>query len=1414
MEQKQRIKYKYKDTEIDLSDYINNLDRNVQEYSDRQGWGDSQKQEFRRSYEQYLKGFKDQLANNTSRFSTNVWGGIVDSTGALTGRDDDDIDLNNSEYYYDNKGNRITTDDYNLLKDKQKKNFGVFKANEEVWKYLNWIAKHTVQKMESAKTPTNTTSQKAFDLDKNGFIPFWETTNNPSKEAFNWAPYIEKDAIDPETGVRSTSARAEYLRNQLEEYKKNLGEYDFSSTPFKSRETYLGKLDAAINNLANGYNSEDTIALNQAGIGNEFLNNLFGNSSKAPMTETQRLTEQNNQAQKQLNELEELKKQKERAKILEAEKFFMDNAETLALKNPYYGILEGDNSFNSEKWWRDNDSKSDQEIRNYINLKGIIDYMKGQETKEPSSYNVFPWNQNIPVSTKDIANRLTLAIESGIIKDKIGDSYIIPGSENSEKYSVLTYNPTNRSFEEKSVLANEELKKRMAYNMYNSNIPTNKQGGILEARDGLALYRQGLRDKWKSEKTPQKENNRTVEQIERDQAPHTKFSKADMLRLGAIGGDVASLVASMTGVGSVASAGIGMASTAANQAADMEEGMGFLESLGNNAVSYGLDALSLIPFARAAKIPRIAKNVAGFAPKLIGIISSAQGFSNAPEIIKSLNKINNDSESLTVEDWRNIANGIQIVLGGTAAAHRASKAKSHVDAARTNDEWLKTEQGYRKISELDMKKLREAATIKEQNDILKPYNVTLAESKTKYGFGKGKGKADINSENYYYDFDKPVTTYSGDLPLQYKFGPGEKWLGTRALPSLRFPAVRNAYNRVIHPQAYKRAKKAKEVETISKPTPKNSVKTDWQLSKKRFNRAISTQNRIKTVEYWKKRYPKRLEGKSNKEIWNIIQEQQKASKNQNGGILDRVRKFVGGGITNTTSKATWFNNIFNTDEFKNWIKTFNKDNYNEFNDLQTSWKKNFDEVKYVPGMNPTGDKSENVSIRQQKWNKTGLNSLIEKAFNNGLLVRPGNSGDNAEGNYVDGYFGEQEYLRHGGSKNSWQGQEDKLKEFQDWVSANTDLQYKLNDNTGMYELQLKNSVTPDENLFKPTIPMEESVDSQDDSTPEFSKRAEPINPTIQYGLPRALAASLTNRAMTEKALDSQKVALVKPLTFTEYVTDSLQAEMEGQRLAGMINHAAQNLGTSDGNAYRSAALEGFSKGAEAILQGKMASNNEGKQSARLAWQQTKENRNSEHAAAQINTNNLIEHGQNLAKIELGRQAKNYEIWDTLAQQLEYDSKVKAREKEERENLIYKQDMLSAINNNLPSIAKQQGMALTPAQIKIWNKLQSGKSVGSFDDKERNDLQQVIKIKQQLESQAMRAYYNIPNNQWTIWNKARNYQTDKAPEIELSKEKKGGKLNTAKVRERIKNADRFQKSVEKKITRTDKAVERMYKYKKK
>lgn len=830
------VKYKFGDDELDLNDYIRNLNHNYQSYVNSQNWNEGQRQEFRSAYDNFLKGLQDQLANNTNRFSTDFSGSIIDSTGQLSNTDNDDIDPVGSEYYYNDKGDRITTDDLNTMGKRQQKKYSTFSANRQVATFFNKVG--TALRDARKNKPTTQNQSNAFNLSKHGFLANWTTANNPAGGEFNLSPYLEKDTLDETTGLRGTTNRAAYLKEQIENYLNNVGNYDFSGTPFKDRETYISKLRAAAQNLENGYNSEDVIALNQAGIGNEFLSKFFATGAEKK-TEVQQAAEdlmkiqQQQQAQKIIDRRNQLQYEADRDKFFsqyQASNPFQSREPSIPLPLSYtrQAVEEAAiKKFNADP---NNKEAVREAIRQYINIPQLSKFIRGKSN--------LILQDGTDITAQHITNNLDLAAQADLFinpmyLDEQGKSilpngyYVLPGSEDYDNWTYIAYNPNTRQYQEQSMLLNDELKKRMAYSEYDKR---NKKSNEAQKHQlgGTFKDMESRRNKAQEEKQKVEQKSyatgRTKEQIESDQAPHTEWSKADLLRLGAIGGDVASLIASMTGVGSVASAGIGMTSTAANQAADMAEGMGFLESLGNNAVSYGLDALSLIPFARAAKIPKTIKAIAGFAPKLMAIISTAQGISNAPEITKSLSKLNS-SESLTVEDWRNIANGIQIVLGGTAATHRASKAKSHVDAARTNDEWLKTEQGYRRISEQDMKKLREAATIKEQNTILSPYNVTLAESRKRFGLGKGKGKADITSENYYYDFDKPVTTYSGDLPIQHTFGPGEKWLGTRNIPSLRIPAVRDAYNRVIHPQAYNRAK--------GKATEGNKQRSTFDISKLR-----------------------------------------------------------------------------------------------------------------------------------------------------------------------------------------------------------------------------------------------------------------------------------------------------------------------------------------------------------------------------------------------------------------------------------------------------------------------------------------------------------------------------------------------------------------------------------------------------
>lgn len=481
------------------------------------------------------------------------------------------------------------------------------------------------------------------------------------------------------------------------------------------------------------------------------------------------------------------------------------------------------------------------------NIDNLLDYLKGQPDMANYFTNVLGRTSFRPDNGQHIVNNMDAALS--VMRSQfpdIGDGFVaVPTTYDFNNYTSIAYNPETKQYKEVSMLDIPALQ-QIAYAHYENPTDSSKprvaprvpkrggsyfqQGGSIgfnrEAANAEILKAIRERDaKRQADKEAKVEQSvasgKSPQQATNDSKPHTQWSKADITRMGALMGDVTSLLVSLTGVGSVASAGIGAASTAANQAADMMEGQGFFQSLGNNMGSYALDALSLIPFAKAAKVPKIIKNVSRFAPLMTTALATYQGLSNGGEYINTWNKVKK-GESLTVGDWRNILNSMQVVLGGAAATHRASKGKSHVEAAKSADTvWMKTPQGWRKVNYNIAKQVEAATSIDAQNKLLKDTGIRLEEAKSWGGFGKGKGVAKVETTPYY-DFSKPVTTYSGDLPLQHTFGPGEQWIGTFNPISLKIPGVRNAYNRVVHPQAYKRARNAKSAKGKNQSTVKPS----------------------------------------------------------------------------------------------------------------------------------------------------------------------------------------------------------------------------------------------------------------------------------------------------------------------------------------------------------------------------------------------------------------------------------------------------------------------------------------------------------------------------------------------------------------------------------------------------------------
>lgn len=1625
------VKYKFGDDELDLNDYIRNLNHNYQSYVNSQNWNEGQRQEFRSAYDNFLKGLQDQLANNTNRFSTDFSGSIIDSTGQLSNTDNDDIDPVGSEYYYNDKGDRITTDDLNTMGKRQQKKYSTFSANRQVATFFNKVG--TALRDARKNKPTTQNQSNAFNLSKHGFLANWTTANNPAGGEFNLSPYLEKDTLDETTGLRGTTNRAAYLKEQIENYLNNVGNYDFSGTPFKDRETYISKLRAAAQNLENGYNSEDVIALNQAGIGNEFLSKFFATGAEQKKTEVQQAAEdlmkiqQQQQAQKIIDRRNQLQYEADRDKFFsqyQASNPFQSREPSIPLPLSYtrQAVEEAAiKKFNADP---NNKEAVREAIRQYINIPQLSKFIRGKSN--------LILRDGTDITAQHITNNLDLAAQADLFinpmyLDEQGKSilpngyYVLPGSEDYDNWTYIAYNPNTRQYQEQSMLLNDELKKRMAYSEYDKR---NKKSNEAQKHQlgGTFKDMESRRNKAQEEKQKVEQKSyatgRTKEQIESDQAPHTEWSKADLLRLGAIGGDVASLIASMTGVGSVASAGIGMASTAANQAADMAEGMGFLESLGNNAVSYGLDALSLIPFARAAKIPKTIKAITGFAPKLMAIISTAQGISNAPEITKSLSKLNS-SESLTVEDWRNIANGIQIVLGGTAATHRASKAKSHVDAARTNDEWLKTEQGYRRISEQDMKKLREAATIKEQNTILSPYNVTLAESRKRFGLGKGKGKADITSENYYYDFDKPVTTYSGDLPIQHTFGPGEKWLGTRIIPLLRIPAVRDAYNRVIHPQAYNRAKgkatkgnkqrstfdisklrelssqtgklTSQEIATINRQRVKSgkgklteqeiqtlnqrrqnrasdgtdnsfqarlqrykdakregkftSVEDNIKKAKDElaeatrqqrlavptgqgeivspdanqarfimgFSRAIPTVNpsrppisnplaiipkqqvrieqpqqspfnydrireglaraererlgkdigeqrlqraieanpersaRLQSEEayrnvrqafnlYGAPQYKRQLPYRQSNKKKKTSRDDRRTVKREDGGTLDlvRVRKFQNAG-----KFPEWYSKLYKFQNLTGWNNSLNQslagpsitnenvghyragdlnEAYTKNNsytsnpnlvgqDLQSYYDSSFKGKSlddYVSAYNANAAKIRGYWDQERTYKQSGAqehNRLFKNMF--------GNRSDNSNNVWNIGYDSNLEDIV---GSSTWLRRMDRYeKEFDnlsDKEKKSRIHKIDLGDGNFGYVYKKANGDIavwnqPETPATSAIQPSQEPSDDNKQNKSFFSN----INPTIAYGLPRAVYADRMNRRITDLAKESVVPLLKDPFEVHRYTRSDLDAEMQGERNYANLRRLASRPITSDGSLQTATQLQAEVQGQEARTAGKEKSNQVQRQYDELAWQQEKENAANRHETAMFNRAQQWGADQDKSKYEQAYLAKKFNIWDVVGQQLEYDERVKQWENKALTDNFAHSDIHNAVNY----APNEYGAGLSAEELSVWNKVLSGTNPSSLQPNEFNQYRLAMQKVSRVENEQLRQHYNIPNTRWS----GKSMQS--IPE-QISIIKKGGvvsakngsKIAVAGIEAKTADAERFQKQIKECIDRNEKAIDRLSK----
>lgn len=1655
---KERVKYKFGQSDIDLTNYIHNLGTNVQSYLNSKNWNDGQKQEFMNAYNRYLTGLQDQLANNTNRFTTDDFGSIIDSTGALSNTDNDDIDPVGSEYYYDDKGNRITTDDFNALKKRKQKNYNTFSANREVATYFNAIGNAL-----RSKQPTKEQTSNAFDLSKHGFLADWTRINNPAGGNLNLDPYLEKDAVDEATGKRGTTNRAAYLKEQIENYINNIGDYDFSSTPFKDRNTYVSRLRAAAENLGNGYNSEDVIALNQAGIGNEFLSKFFSTGAEEPQAKQSELERQ---AEQSAQELAQRRRDDELRAVIEEEKQDQYNRQRDAFfadyqkQNPFNSTIKSQAialSYNPNAMYdraatkygvdRSNTEALQSAVKEYINFPQLAAAIRGKE-------HILQGQKD--VTAAHIANNLDWAAQSNLLTDKIGDTgyYVVPGSENYDNWSYIAYNPITRHYEEQSMLLNEELKKKMAYAEYdrrNKDVQKHQLGGLLKYTE--EYQKKAQKEAEKQQRIDQKveETGKTREQVEAaERRPMEEgFSTIDKVRLGTAAADAISAAAAfIPGYGTVASGVLGIGSTLTNIGADIaDESMSGWDVAGNALYGLGMDVVGLIPgmgaTGKAAKIVRVLKPVSKLAMRTLqayGMVHSADAF----------NKLMSNPSDMSADDWRNLVTGLQAISGearykgGKRAVSRATTQRDVADV-KTSTGRMAT------ISKEDLDKLRETKGLKAQNKLFSeltggqklqrefkgrefnwkqpwksrlhsdnPEFSTRTEStflpedtswdarlfrgmQKKEGNSKKKPSQQTTASNF--DRLRNLSSQTGKLTPQeiatinrqrVKSGKGKlTQQEIEALNQRRSNRAGSAEDNSIQARLarYKQDKKdgkfnsveddikrakdelaeatrqqrlavptgqgsivspdAKEARFImglsktiptvnpSRPpitnppaiiprqqieipkpqtTPFNSQRIREGLERAqrerlgrdigdtRIQRAIESNPertaRLQAQEAYRNvrqyfnmygvpQYKKPLTGaarRSKQNTYNQLfgegyyamqdalrnrplphkqsnkkkktsRDDRRTVKREEGGILDKVRKFDGGGITETARKATqyalnnnWFTNLYNQKSLTGWdsskdaskagVSITNQNaSHGNAGDLSIPFYKNLTYTSqsnlvgqdlqsyynsafqgksledYVNGYNANAAKIRGYWDQERAYRQAGAsehNRLFKNMFGN----RSNNSNDVWNIGYdpkLDDVVGSSTWLRR---MDRYEKEFDALSDEEkkarvhkiDLGGGNVGYVYKKANG----DIAIWNEPVAPEQPTEPAKPASTTTvigpeqPKKEGDTREMFSFLRNINPTIAYGLPRAVYADRMNRRMTDLAKASVTPLLKDPFQVHRYTRSDLDAEMQGERNYANLRRLASRPITSDGSLQTATQLQAEVQGQEARTAGKEKSNQTQRQYDELAWQQEKENAANRHETVMFNRAQQWGADQDKSKFEQAYLSKKFNIWDTFGQQLEYDARTKQQENKALADNFARSDIHNAVNY----APNDYGANLTPEELTVWNKVLSGTNPSSLSTQEFNSYRLAAQKVSRVETDQLRQHYNIPNTRWS--GKAGVPNTPWSASISFVKKggiisaKNGSKIAVAGIEAKTADAERFQKQIKDCIDRNEKTLDRLSK----
>lgn len=488
------------------------------------------------------------------------------------------------------------------------------------------------------------------------------------------------------------------------------------------------------------------------------------------------------------------------------------------------------------------------------NIDNLLDYLKGQPDMANYFTNVLGRTSFRPDNGQHIVNNMNAALS--VMRSQfpdIGDGFVaVPTTYDFNNYTSIAYNPETKQYKEVSMLDIPALQ-QIAYAHYENPTDSSKprvaprvpkrggsyfqQGGSIgfnrEAANAEILKAIRERDaKRQADKEAKVEQSvasgKSPQQAVSDsrKPADTGFTASDYARLGAIGADLISMI---PGAGVV-----GYAGTLANFGADWgQDGLDWGDA-GRLAMNLGLDTVGLIPgLGAAAKGSKVVKNLIKWTPRLL---SAAAAINYTGPGIESARKLATNPKDLSVDDYRNLAELIKVVVGGGKGVKRQIQSKQLRNAAATGNHVITSATGKEyTVTGAQLDEIASHGKLKDQQAAFQ--KITKSDDRLGRQVNFSWHNPFITSlpnsvvrPEYNFNKTKIVSTTKGDIEVPLVYSNSEKGIvkrmqtGVISIPGLDKPA--QWYNSFKYRNLNKGQAKPSELLALPAPnqvTPSNRV---------------------------------------------------------------------------------------------------------------------------------------------------------------------------------------------------------------------------------------------------------------------------------------------------------------------------------------------------------------------------------------------------------------------------------------------------------------------------------------------------------------------------------------------------------------------------------------------------------------